>query len=52
VVEAYHPAAIWRGAVFVVESGGHSHHIWRLYWPVGVAEQVYVRPTKEMAFPF
>jgi hypothetical protein len=52
VVEAYHPAAIWRGAVFVVESGGHNHHIWRLYWPVGAAEQVYAAPAREMVFPF
>ena len=52
VVEAYHPAAIWRGQPFVIESGGFSHHIWRLYWPVAAFEQVYERPAKEMAFPF
>jgi hypothetical protein len=52
VVEAYHPAAIWRGSVFVVESGGHNHHIWRLYWPVGVVETVYRQPAKEVPFPF
>lgn len=45
VVEAYHPAVIWRGSVFVVESGGYQHHIWRLYWPVDVLEQVYTAPA-------
>ena len=52
VIEAFVPAAIWHGSVFVVESGGYSHHIWRLYWPVGAFEQVYEQPAKEMAFPF
>lgn len=47
VVEAFGPAAIWRGQPFVIESSGYQHHIWRLYWPVGVFEQVYERPATQ-----